>query len=129
MDKVAVFKNELRNYRAYREQIKVLAIAIDDLWYQLGGVKGVDTAKEPSGGQRGYNYDLAERIHEMEAELTRLSANVQKVDRVLMQLDDKERKLCDIYISNRHYAEFEMEMATNASNLLRNLNARLSDLL
>lgn len=83
---VRAFKNELMNYYTYKERITKLNDLIEYCYHMLGGIKGVDTTKEPSQSHIR-NLDAEYKIRD-EIEL-----HTKKIERTQSRIDDIEQTL------------------------------------
>lgn len=115
MDKVEAYKNELKNYKYYQERTKELMLDLDDLWYELSGVKGIRYDKEMSNS---YNeslseqrrLDLLDQIARKESELDRIGKQVDYVNKIQQMLPQEIGKACiDIYVNGMSFEKVAVD--------------------
>lgn len=85
-EEVKAFKNELMNYHAYKHRVTKLNELIEYCYHMLGGIKGVDTSKEPSQSHV-HNLDVEYKIRD-EIEL-----HSKKIERTQIKINDIESVL------------------------------------
>ena len=103
------FKNELKNYYKHLENVDRLKEDIEQIIYEMSGVKGIRYDKERSS----YNPELAnekrlemiEKIAEKEIELDYTLAAIKYIEMRLKKLSDDDRKICLKVISDGVSAE------------------------
>lgn len=105
----SVFKNELRNLFAYERDLNRLDQKIEDLLYEMTGVKGISYSKIPST----VNPELSEErrlelIEEMDVLVTekkRLQLNITHIYATLSLLNEKDRKAMIDLVAKRIKSE------------------------
>ena len=115
MDELQAFRNEISNYNFYVEKIIKIKEEIDDKYYELFGVRGVDPSKESLENKNNNAIELKrlESIEkfdlfkkEKEDEIKRLKSQIDYILKVLNQMDPLTSKIfISIYINNKSYAE------------------------
>lgn len=115
MDELQAFRNEISNYNFYVEKIIKIKEEIDDRYYELFGVRGVDPSKESLENKNNNAIELKrlESIEkfdlfkkEKEDEIKRLKSQIDHILKVLNQMDPLTSKIfISIYINNKSYAE------------------------
>ena len=115
MDELQAFRNEISNYNFYVEKIIMIKEEIDDSYYELFGVRGVDPSKESLENKNNNAIELKrlENIEkfdlfkkEKEDEIKRLKSQIDHILKVLNQMDPLTSKIfISIYINNKSYAE------------------------
>ena len=115
MDELQAFRNEISNYNFYVEKIIKIKEEIDDRYYELFGVRGVDPSKESLENKNNNAIELKrlENIEkfdlfkkEKEDEIKRLKSQIDHILKVLNQMDPLTSKIfISIYINNKSYAE------------------------
>lgn len=115
MDELQAFRNEISNYNFYVEKIIKIKEEIDDRYYELFGVRGVDPSKESLENKNNNAIELKrlESIEkfdlfkkEKEDEIKRLKSQIDHILKVLNQMDPLTSKIfISIYINNKSYSE------------------------
>ena len=115
MDELQAFRNEISNYNFYVEKIIKIKEEIDDRYYELFGVRGVNPSKESLENKNNNAIELKrlENIEkfdlfkkEKEDEIKRLKSQIDHILKVLNKMDPLTSKIfISIYINNKSYAE------------------------
>lgn len=115
MDELQAFRNEISNYNFYVEKIIKIKEEIDDRYYELFGVRGVDPSKESLENKNNNAIELKrlENIEkfdlfkkEKEDEIKRLKSQIDHILKVLNKMDQLTSQIfISIYINNKSYAE------------------------
>ena len=118
--KVRAFKNQLRNYNDYVKWIDELQEKIDDMWYKVGGVKGVDPSKEPlhSPPNTEYYYMMTDKIADLEEQKNLLEANRDYVDRILTTIEIPLREaIMSVYCDGKTISSVSLKYHLSSSGL------------
>lgn len=108
--KVETFKDLLKHYCDYQMSIDQIRSEIDNLFYDMTGVKGISYDKVPSS----FNPDISEqtkleyieRIAEKEAELDFTYSAIRIIEMKLSKLSKEDKEIClDILNRNITYEE------------------------
>jgi DNA-directed RNA polymerase specialized sigma24 family protein len=132
INKVLAFKNELKNYRFYQERIEALNDLIDICYYNLTGVKGVQSDKIPSSTNPELAEDARYRVydeidrHKRNKAITQ--AKLDEINEILDQLEEPIKKaLIAIYADGESYEKISQEMYLSKSALFEKLETKLKD--
>lgn len=122
---VKSFKYDLRTYREKIKQIGKLHNAIEECYYILGGVKGVDPSKEPihSPPNIDAEHAIRERIEVLRAKLKRLRAQTDEIEYTMARI---EKPLSDaiiaVYVDGRTLLSVSRDMYISTNGLLKRMN-------
>lgn len=96
-EKVQAFKNELRNYRYYKNEKKKIKEKINLEYYNLANVKAVNPQKQPGTTNEEYLHEKRneayERIAELKEKEKEIAIKIKAIDRVLDKIPEKNRKI------------------------------------
>lgn len=121
----------MRNYNAYLERLNKLDSKLELLYYELSGVKGVRYDKLPGSFNKlradEKKYSLMKEISEVESEITRISLQIDRVDRVLDSIKDIEIRnaIYEIYIEGKRCRDVAEDLYMSHTTLLRKINKAL----
>ena len=89
---VKAFKNELMNYHVYEQRIKTLSEKVELCYHLLGGIKSVDTTKEPIHSPRNIDaeYKLRDDIELYLDKIANAKAKINDLQAVLERIKDSE---------------------------------------
>lgn len=106
MESVSVFINELRNYTSYISLSNKLGEKIDELWYEMSGVKGVRYDKQrgnfnPSSAFSKYDI-FSKRLEVASKQKEEVDNRIADINDVLSKITDKNMKeaIIDVYCNN-----------------------------
>jgi DNA-directed RNA polymerase specialized sigma24 family protein len=121
-EKVRVFKNELRNYNYYLQEIATLDESIEEIYYKLGGVRGIDPSKEPlhSPPDKDLEYKLRDRIEILEAKKRLPEAKIREIDRILDRMETSLRRaVMAVYCEGKtiRYVAYQNNMSSSGMDL------------
>lgn len=109
---IKAFKNELRNYLTYKRKLDEINEKIELNDYEESGVKGIkyDTIKvSKSANEKAIakkRLTLIERGEKLEAERDRLQKQINYIESILKQMDEKfARAIVFIYAEGRTYQD------------------------
>ncbi len=126
-EKVERFLNELRNYSKNKKEIERLENEADVLLYDMTGVKGVRYDK--IGGSTNQlmkdlrKLDQIERLNKIYAEIRRLKANNDYIERILEMMEPKIRQVClDIYCEGKTFESACRELGYSSGGLWKRIN-------
>lgn len=96
-EKVQAFKNELRNYRYYKNEKRKIKEKINLEYYNLANVKAVNPQKQPGTTNEEYLHEKRneayERIAELKEKEKEIAIKIKAIDRVLDKIPEKNRKI------------------------------------
>lgn len=105
----SVFKNELRNLFAYERSLLMLVGEIEELVYEMTGVKGINYSKIPASTNTEITeerrLEMIEQLNELETEKKRLELNIRHIYGTLSMLNEKDRKAMVDLVAKRIRAE------------------------
>lgn len=85
-----VFKNELMNYKTYKENINKLENEIDDIFYKYSGVRGIRYDKQ----QSSYNETLFKNnLHKMMKELEKPQRDLEFTKEAIKRIETNMYRL------------------------------------
>ena len=122
---VKAFKNRLRNYNYITEQIDTLRNRIEDLYDQLGGVRGVDPSKEPihSPPNKDMEYKLRDLITRQEKNLRHMMNEKDEIDSTLLKIESSLRwAIINVYVNGEKMVNVAGYMYLSTSGLLKRMN-------
>ena len=122
---VKAFKNRLRNYNYITEQIDTLRNRIEDLYDQLGGVRGVDPSKEPihSPPNKDMEYKLRDLITRQEKNLRHMMNEKDEIDSTLLKIESSLRwAIINVYVNGEKMVKVAGYMYLSTSGLLKRMN-------
>lgn len=112
-ERVKSFKNELRNYKYYCNLSMSLKDKIEYYYHLLGGVRGIDFAKEPvhSPPNKEREYQLREDISQCERKLELTTRKISEIDEILckMQIDVRTALIC-VYVNGEQIRSVASKM-------------------
>lgn len=101
-----MIRNELKNYTKYLRYKVQLEDQIENLWYELGGVKGVRYDKLPSipnpSAISKKKLALIDKLDHYQSELTRVNLQIRYLDAVLDRLPVEDSKLVRYVLIEGH---------------------------
>lgn len=101
-----MLKSEIRNYRKYIKYKAELCDAIDSIWYELTGVKGIRYDKEPSSFNKSLTEQrrlaLLDKKDWYEAELNRVDMQIRYIDTVLDRIEKEDQELINYVLIEGH---------------------------
>lgn len=124
-DCVRAFKNELRNYEIYRKEILKLDEQIEELYYHLGGVRGIDPSKEPlhTVPDKDLEYRLRDRISILEARKQVREEKIKQTDEVLGRIETTLRMaLISVYAKGKTVDSIAIQMEISQTALIKRFN-------
>ena len=128
------FKNELENYYKHLKNKDKIKEEIENILYEMTGVKGIRYDKEPSG----YNPELSaekkleliERKEEKEIELEYTIASIHFIEMKLKKLPEDDRRICLKIISEGVSAEkVRREVGYSKSGIWKRIKRELTGIL
>lgn len=101
---IDTLKSELRNYTSYVRYKIFLQDRIEDLWYELSGVKGVRYDRLPTLPNPTNQRQLAlmDKLDYFQSELHRVEMQIRYLDSVLDGLDEEGSELIRYVLIDRH---------------------------
>ena len=90
---VRAFKNELMNYYVYKERITKLNNLIEYCYHMLGGIKGIDTTKEPSQSHiknLDAEYKIRDEIELHTRKIERTQNKINEIEQILNSIEALE---------------------------------------
>lgn len=129
------FKKELRCYKGYISKANDLKQEIDDIWYELTGVKAIRYDKLPSGSynpsvSEARRLNLSEKVERKIKELDRVSNNINYIDSILSRLPKNISKACiDIYCDEKGYKKTSQNEYISDAGLFKQIDKALAEVL
>ena len=113
-DEVQAFKNELANYTIYSSMLRKHREKLDELYYELEGVKGIRYDKAPSMPNK---HLIMERLHYLsgeiektENEIERLCICLEHMENVLANMEHEIRRaIVEVYINKKRLIDVCVE--------------------
>ena len=101
-----MLKQEIHNYKSYLQYKRRLEERLEDLWYELTGVKGirydsVHVNYNPSLSEER-RLSLLDKVDYVEGEMQRIDLQIRFVEAVLERLNEEDRKLIDFVLIDNH---------------------------
>jgi len=127
-EEVRAFKYDLRAYKAKLNQIQDLENKIEECYYALGGVRGVDPSKEPmhSPPNIEYEYTVRNRIEELERKIKQLRVQTEEVERILNRMETSlKTAIISVYVDGHTIASVARKMYLSHNGLLRRMNREI----
>lgn len=94
---IEIFKDELKYYLWLKDMVKRLEDKLEDLLYQMGGVKGISYDKVPVNmneqNKNENKLDLIEKYNKIENELNKYKKRLDYIDGVLGAMNIYDRKM------------------------------------
>lgn len=117
-DDVKAFKNELRNYNYNLNRVVTLKNSIEYCYDRLGGVRGIDTSKEPTHSlpNKDLEYKLRDDIERYRRLQSVYETKVEYVDEILSRIETSIRKA----IISVHVEHKKTEKVARECNLSTN---------
>lgn len=99
-----MLKNEIRNYTDYIKYKITLEEKIENLWYELSGVKGVRYDKLPTLPNPSNERQLAlmDKLDYYQSELHRVDTQIRFIDSILDRMDKEEYELIRFVLIDGH---------------------------
>ena len=92
------FKNELENYYSYKKEISKLKEEIENIIYEMSGVKAINYQKIPMNANPELAHErlleLIEKKEQKEKEIERLSLNIKAVENTLSKMSANDKQMC-----------------------------------
>lgn len=127
---VKAFKNELGNYRYYQSEIKSYEAEIEECYYLLGGVRGVDPFKEPihSPPNKDLEWRTRERITAYEKKISLVRAKKEGIEQILNQIEMPLRKaVIDIYADKKTFRSIAPRHYLSETGLKKRINKAIAN--
>ena len=124
-DNVRAFKNELRNYRYYVDEVNRIAESIEEIYDRLGGVRGIDPSKEPlhTMPDKDMEYMLRDKITSLEAKKHRLEGEIKRIDRILEKMETSLRNAVKVvFIDGNTIWSVSYKMNLSPTGLKKRMN-------
>lgn len=102
------FKNELSNYRSYQKSLIKIDEEIENIIYEMTGVKAIRYDKQPLSFNPELSADmrdkLSKRLEEKESEKDHTLMKLQDIDRNLAKLPDDIKIICTmLFVDNMSF--------------------------
>lgn len=132
--KVEAFKDLLKHYYDYQVSIVQLKSELDDLLYEMTGVKGISYDRIPSSFNSKISeerrLEYIEMLEEKEAELDFTYAAIRLLEVKLSKLSSEEKDLCiDILNKKVTYEEAGKEKGYSAAGMWKKVKENLKKVL
>lgn len=124
-------KRLLRSVNDYKADIDEANERLDDIWYQLTGVKGVrfDSVR----GTDFNDYKKVSAFEDQEADIRKwekvraiAQANLSRVNSIIVQLDEEDREcVIQIYVNGESYEKIAQRVHMSVSGLYAKLERAL----
>lgn len=125
-DKITLFKLELRTLPILQRKREQIQQKYDEVVYMLEGVKGVDTAKEPTHTAHDIRLLLIERKDAYEAQLCKLSERIDDIYRKLNNFSKPmQRILLAVYCDRVPVTKVAEKYGYSESTLRRLINKHI----
>ena len=128
------FKNELENYYKYLKSVEKIKEEIENIIYEMTGVKGIRYDKEPTSFNPQLSneriLDLIDKKEEKEIELDYTIASIRYIERKLSKLDKEDKEICLKIISEGISAEkVRKEVGYSKSGIWKRIKRELTGIL
>lgn len=128
------FKNELENYYKYLKSVEKIKEEIENIIYEMTGVKGIRYDKEPTSFNPQLSneriLDLIDKKEEKEIELDYTIASIRYIERKLSKLDKEDKEICLKIISEGISAEkVRREVGYSKSGIWKRIKRELTGIL
>ena len=128
------FKNELNNYYRHLRNVDRIKEEIDDIVYEMTGVKGVRYDKErssfnPTLSEERRDY-LSKKLEEKEIELNYTLAAIRFIEMNLKKLNKDDREMCLKVVADEVSAELvAVEKGYSRSGVWARIRREISKIL
>lgn len=124
---IKILKKELESYNYYRQLAVEYSEELEELYHQLGGLKGVNfEEKSSTTNQEAIDknkWHIREKIDELEKKLLKVSDRVQDIDQKLNKLPfDIRQPLVDIYANGQTYVKVAKRLNMPVKKLFEKLS-------
>ena len=124
---IKLLKKELESYNYYRQLAVEYSEELEELYYQLGGLKGVNFEEKSSTTNQEaidkHKWRIREKIDELEKKLLKASDRVQDIDQKLNKLPfDIRQPLIDIYANGQTYVKVAKRLNMPVKKLFEKLS-------
>lgn len=123
----------MKNYRYYRNRILFLEDRIEDLYYQMSGLKAISydqihiSANEHAANLR--RMILSDQISECEAEIKVKQRELDRLDKIMLKMKDIDRELFRMkYVQGLSFKKIAKLMYLSKSALFYRMNETLKKL-
>lgn len=103
---IDMLRAEIRNYRKYVKYKADLLDRLEELWYDLTGVKAIRYDKMPTSFNKSISEEkrlsLLDRIDYYESEVTRVDMQIRYIDSILDRLTKEENELITYVLIEGH---------------------------
>lgn len=133
-DIVATYKNELRNLVSLQKQVDDLNGRIEDIWYILTGVRGIDPSRtrvssNPSVSEEK-RLEMEDQIEHLTREKERIESNISYIRQILQLMPRDIRDACIlIYAKGEKYSKVAMMQYRSTGSLQRAINSSIEQAL
>lgn len=133
--KIQALKYEMRNYKYYLSLKNDLDEKLDEMWYDLAGVRAADPSKIPINSYNpSYSEEVRlsklEKIELKQKELERVSLQIKYIDDILYQIEEDMREPArDIYINGKTFYYTSIKHGISASYLQYRIDKNLMDII
>ena len=125
-DKITLFKLELRTLPILQRKREQIQQKYDEVVYMLEGVKGVDTAKEPTHTAHDIRLLLIERKDKYEEQLERIDCRIAEITDKLRRFSyPMQRILLAVYCDRVPVSKVADKYGYSESTLRRLINKRI----
>lgn len=124
-EQVRAFKSDLSTYLHKVDQARKLKEIIEDCYYQLGGVKGVDPSKEPihSPPNKDIEYAIRDKITRLDQKLARVCAQIDEIREILNNIEKPLRTaVFDVYARGKTIRSVAIPMHLSETGLRKRMN-------
>lgn len=123
------FKNEMRNYLFYKSKIAKLEELVERCYDMLGGVRAIDTSKEPihSPPNKDVEYRIRDEIEKHLKNISITELRLKEVDDTLQKIKNEEMRgaIVDVYINGCSITKVSEQMFLSPSGLAKSMNKEL----
>lgn len=134
-DGVKALKNDLKSHRYYLQQYEKISETIDDMWYKLEGVSGLDPSKVTTENHNiemteEKRLEMLEKIEQMIKQKEHIEERIKYVKGILHEIEsDMLGPTVDIYIKGKTFQATATKYDLYPSYLEYRIDKNLSDII
>lgn len=125
-EEVRAFKSDLASYNLKKKEINRIQEAIEECYYQLGGVRGIDPGKEPirsSVPNKDLEYAIRDKIDNLSAKKERVCNQIAYLEQILDRMEITLKKaVIEVYANHKKIKSVATTMYLSETGLRKRMN-------
>lgn len=124
-EQVRAFKTDLASYNHKKAEIEKVQESIEECYYQLGGVRGIDPSKEPTRSvpNKDLEYSIRDKIETLTAKKERLCAQITYLEQTLDKIETTlKTAVIEVYANQEKIRNVATRMYLSETGLRKRMN-------